>query len=288
MDTHQRNQTLDQGGYMGQLIVDEQRCKKDGICASECPLAIITLNDGNGFPELVPGGEQMCLACGHCVAVCPQGALSHDHVPVEACPAVDKDLVIDENQAVQFLRSRRSIRFFKDRSPDRATLQRLVEIARYAPTAGNGQRVEWIILTDRSRIRELAGMTVDWMRAILEKSPKSAAPYMPAIVGAWDMGFDAVLRDAPVLVVASAPGKDSNGMVDVTLALSYFELAAPKLGLGTCWAGLLEGALLSSEQLREGLGLPSGHPHHYPMMVGYPRSRYYRLPERKPPAITWK
>jgi len=131
-------------------------------------------------------------------------------------------------------------------------------------------------------------MTVDWMRNILEKTPQSAAPYIPIIVGAWDMGFDAVLRDAPVLVVASAPEEASSGMVDVTLALSYFELAAPKLGLGNCWAGLLEGALRSSSDIRGALGIPEGNPYHFPMMVGYPKSKYYRLPERKVPKITWK
>jgi nitroreductase len=230
----------------------------------------------------------MCLACGHCVAVCPHGALSHDQVPVEECPVIVKDLVIDADQAVQFLRSRRSIRFFKDEPPDKASLRRLIEIARYAPTAGNGQSVEWLVLTDRARIKEMAGMAVDWMRDVLEKAPQSAPPYMPVVVRAWDMGFDSVFRDAPVLVVASAPEEDGNGMVDVTLALCYFDLAAPTLGLGTCWAGLLQGALLSSPAAREALGLPGGHTHHYPMMVGYPKPRYYRLPQRKTPRITWK
>ena len=37
-------------------------------------------------------------------------------------------------------------------------------------------------------------------------------------------------------------------MVDVTLALSYFDLTAPKLGLGTCWAGIVEGALRHPRQ----------------------------------------
>jgi len=273
---------------MGQLIVDEDKCRKDGICAGECPIAIIKLKDNDGFPELVPGGEQMCLVCGHCVAVCPHGALSHDQVKAEDCPVIDEDLVINESQAVQFLRSRRSIRFFKDESPDRATLQRLIEIARYAPTASNAQLLKWIVLTDRAMIKEIAGMTVDWMRNILEKTPQAAAPYMPVIVGAWDMGFDAVLREAPVLVVASAPEEGSNGMVDVTLALSYFELAAPKVGLGTCWAGLLEGAILSSVDVREAIGIPQRHPYYYSLMVGYPKSKYYRLPERKVPKINWK
>jgi nitroreductase/NAD-dependent dihydropyrimidine dehydrogenase PreA subunit len=273
---------------MGLLIVDENKCKKDGICAAECPMAIIKLKKGEEFPELVPGGEEFCLVCGHCVAVCPNGALSHEQVPVEECTAIDKELAIDEKQAVQFLRSRRSIRFFKDEPPNKEKLQRLIEIARYAPTAGNGQLVEWLVLTDQAKIKEMAGIAVDWMRKVLEKTPQYAPPYMPVVVSSWDMGFDAVLRDAPALVVASAPKEASNGMVDVTLALSYFELAAPKLGLGTCWAGLLQGALLSSSAAREALGLPEGHPYHYPMMVGYPKSKYYRLPQRKTPKITWK
>jgi nitroreductase/NAD-dependent dihydropyrimidine dehydrogenase PreA subunit len=273
---------------MGQLIVDENKCKRDGICASECPMAIIKLKDGDGFPELVHRGEQMCLVCGHCVAVCPHGALSHDQVPIEECPVIDKELIINEHQAVQFLRSRRSIRFFKDKSPNRATLQRLINIARYAPTAGNGQLVQWLVLTDPARIKEMAGIAVDWMRTVLGKAPQSAPPYMPVVVDAWDKGFDSVLRNAPVVVVASAPKEASNGMVDVTLALSYFELAAPVLGLGTCWAGLLEGALLSSKAARRAIGLPDGHPHHYPMMVGYPKTKYYRLPQRKTPKISWK
>ncbi len=270
------------------LIVDETKCKRDGFCAADCPMGIIKLKDGDGFPIMVPGGEKICLVCGHCVAVCPYGALSLDRIPQDACPVIDKNLVIDEDRAVQFLRSRRSIRFFKEEKPDRDKIQRLIEIARYAPTAGNRQVLEWIVLTDPVEIKKLAGLTVDWMRRVLENAPQSAPPYMAVVVSAWEKGFDAVLRNAPALVVASAPKEDSNGMVDVTLALSYFELAAPTMGLGTCWAGLLEGALLSSAAARETLSLPEGRPYHYPMMVGYPKSRYYRLPERKAPKITWR
>ena len=85
---------------MGLLKVDESKCKKDGICASECPTAIIRLRDENSFPAIIAGGEQSCLICGHCVAVCPHGALSHSRVPIETCPPVEKDLVLNEKQAV--------------------------------------------------------------------------------------------------------------------------------------------------------------------------------------------
>ena len=87
--------------------------------------------------------------------------------------------------------------------------------------------------------------------------------------------------------MAMAPEQDRNGLVDVTLALSYLELAAMGYGLGTCWAGLLQGAMTSFPALKEVVGIPPGYPHHYPMMIGYAKVRYFRLPERKAPRIHW-
>jgi ferredoxin len=75
---------------MSLLIVDENKCKQDDICVRDCPTAIIRLKDKESVPELVPGGEPICLGCGHCVAVCPHGALSHKVVPLQDCPSIQK------------------------------------------------------------------------------------------------------------------------------------------------------------------------------------------------------
>jgi len=274
---------------MGLLKIDEGKCKKDGICVRDCPPAVIRLSEGSGFPEMVPGGESICTLCGHCVAVCPHGALSHEGIPIELSPPIDEKLVIDEAQAVQFLRSRRSIRLYQDKPVEREKIRRLIEVARYAPTAGNSQSVEWLVLTERSRIREIAALTAEWLRELLRGNPRVAAasPYMPRSLAAWDSGYDSILRNAPVLIAASAPKEAMNGLVDLTLALSYLDLLAPTMGLGTCWAGLLQGALLSSPPVKAALGIPGGHPHHYPMMLGYPVLKHHRLPERKSPRITF-
>jgi nitroreductase/NAD-dependent dihydropyrimidine dehydrogenase PreA subunit len=273
---------------MGFLRIDESKCKKDGICVAECPNLIIRLKDENSVPAIVSGGEEACLICGHCVAVCPHGALSHTRVPLETCPSVEKSLVLDEKQAVQFLRSRRSIRVYKDKAVEKEKIQKLIEIARYAPTGSNSQLVKWHVVTDKEKMRVLSGATVEWMRDVVAgKTKRTPLPYMPTVIAAWEAGLDAVLRNAPALVVAYAPKEASNGMVDLTLTLSYFELVAPTVGLGTCWAGMLQGALLSSPELKKTLGLPAEYPHHYPMMLGYPKFKYHRLPERKPPKITW-
>lgn len=253
-------------------------------------MTIIRLQEGNGYPDTVPEGESVCNRCGHCVAVCPHGALSHTKIPIEDCPTIKKKLSINEKQAVQFLRSRRSIRFYKDKPVEKEKIQRLIEVARYAPTGGNSQLVEWLVLRDKSKINKIASLTINWIRQVLKEDPQGVvrAPYLPLIVKAWEAGYDSVLRNAPVLVVASTRVEVINGMVDLTLALSYLDLVAPTMGLGTCWAGLLQGALLSSPSLKEILGIPEQHPRHYPMMLGYPRVKYYRLPGRKPPKITFK
>jgi len=198
-------------------------------------------------------------------------------------------LSITSDQAVQFLRSRRSIRYFRNKPVEKNTLQQLIEIARYAPTGSNTQLVRWTVFTDVGQIQDIAAMIIDWVKTVLEKDPQPAnAPYMPVLAAAWDLGYDAVLRHAPALIVASAPKEATNGMVDLTLALSYLDLVAPTFGLGTCWAGLLQGAMRSRPEIKSAAGISEHYPYHYPMMIGYPKTKYYRLPERKPPRIEWK
>ena len=190
---------------------------------------------------------------------------------------------------MQFLRSRRSIRFFKEKPVKKEVVQEIIEIARYAPSASNTQPVEWIVFTDKDKIRDLARLTIEWMRNALQEAPPNRFPsYLPLIVAGWDMGYDAVLRNAPGLIVASAPKTVQSGMVDVSLAMSYLDLVAPTMGLGTCWAGLLQNGMKAWLPIREAIGLPENHVHYFPMMLGYPKSQYYRLPERRPPKIKWK
>ena len=273
---------------MSLLIIDQEKCKKDEFCIRECPAAIIRLSDGDGFPELVEGGEEGCIRCGHCVAACPHGALSHADVPIESSPEIRDELNITEAQAEQFLRSRRSVRVFKDKPVEKDKIQKLIEMARYAPTGGNSQAIEWVAGTDEARIKKIAGLTVEWVRE-LAKDPAvvAASPYLPMVVAAWDAGFDSVLRNAPAIIVASASGEIMTGQVDVTIAMTYLDLMAPALGLGTCWAGLLQGALTNLPSLKAEVGMPSDHPHHYPMMLGYNNIKYFRVPERKTPKIVF-
>jgi nitroreductase/NAD-dependent dihydropyrimidine dehydrogenase PreA subunit len=274
---------------MAFLTIDENKCKQDGICAAECPRRIITQKDDQSFPQVAKADEARCMTCGHCVAVCPHGALSVAGVDLEDCPAINQDLVLSWGQAEQFLRSRRSIRLFKDKPMDRQTLQQLIETARYAPTASNAQNLQWTVIEGRDKLEPLSRETISWMERVIAAQPDSpAADYFRPVVAGWATGYDGILRTARTLIVPSAPKENANGLVDLSIALSYLELAALPLGVGTCWAGLLRAAMLATPQLAESMGLPEGHTWYYPLMIGYPKFKYHRLPQRKAPVIHWK
>lgn len=273
---------------MGLLRVDKEKCKQDGLCAVDCPSGVIRFEGPGHFPELKHNGEEACLRCGHCVAVCPHGAMDHAEVPLAACPPIDPALTISREQAEQFLRSRRSVRQFKSRPVAREDLQRIIEIARHAPTASNAQLVRWLVINDAERLRGIAAQVIDWLRGQLNDPTAPMASYAPRLVKAWEKGADSILRSAPCLVIAMVPGDSRFGMVDLTLALAYLELAAPQYGLGTCWAGLLQGALASLPALKRQVEIPPECPFFYPLMIGYSAVRYHRLPRRKEPPITWR
>jgi nitroreductase/ferredoxin len=270
---------------MKPLVIDQDKCNSCGICAEECPLII--MREGEDLPDMIPGGDVACVKCGHCMAVCPTGALNHALLPRETFAPVKKELMINEQQVVQFLRSRRSIRRYLDKPVEKEKIRRLIKIARYAPTGGNAQMVEWVVSIDRNKIHDLTGAVVDWVRQGMQNKEPGFPAYMGMFVQSWDAGIDTVFWSAPALVIAVAPKEANTGMADLTIALTYFELAAQTMGLGTCWAGLFQRALCASPKARDISGIPEGYPHYYPMMFGYPKSRYFCLPERKTPKIKW-
>lgn len=273
---------------MNLFEVNPQTCNKDGICAANCPMGIIEMKKGE-YPIPTADAEDLCLRCGHCVAICPTASFSHREMPMEECPSIQEELRLSIAQCEQFLRARRSIRRYKKQPVPKDELQKLIELARYAPTGHNSQSVEWLVLGNRDELKHLAKITIDWMRWILENMPEIASPlHLDRIVHRGDEGNDSILRGAPNLIIAYASKDDPIAQTSSTIALSYLELAATSMGLGCCWAGFFNAAAATFPPMIEALRLPEDHKCTGAMMVGYPKFRYHRLPLRKPPQITWR
>jgi nitroreductase len=207
----------------------------------------------------------------------------------DACPPVQKELLLSPAQVEHALRSRRSIRTYRKKPVERETITKLIDIARYAPSGHNSQPVRWHIIYDREVVSELAGHVADWMRSLLKEQYEFAVSlHMDRVVAGWDAGMDPICRNAPHVIVTHAPKDDRAAPAACTIALSYLDLAAPSFGLGACWAGYFNAAATMWSPMQEALGLPKGDTCFGSMMIGYPKYAYHRLPLRNEPHITWR
>ena len=167
-------------------------------------------------------------------------------------------------------------------------MRRLVNIARFAPTASNSQGISYRVVDDRALLDKTVEMTIDWM----EKTVQAGGGYhksFPRYVRAFrETGHDGIFRNAPSLVAASALATLKSGRDNTVFSLAYLELFAGSMGLGSCWAGLFElYAAANQEQVNGLLGIHPGHVLTGAVMVGYPRHRYHKLVDRDPLNITW-
>ncbi|HRU80373.1 MAG TPA: nitroreductase family protein [Methanolinea sp.] len=271
---------------MATIHVNPDSCTRCGICAIVCPMGIVSAPGEQTLPGVPDAASALCIRCGHCEAYCPAQALllcdradEKVWIPQGAGSVNPQDLGI-------YMRKRRSVRNYRDDPVPAEKVREVLDIARYAATGGCGQPVEWTVVLDRARVRRIAELTIEWLKT-LRDSDHPMRGVIPVLVGAWESGRDVICRDAPHLLFAHIPEENPVAFIDAVIALTYFDIAAPAHGIGTCWAGFVAMAAAAHAPLRKEINLPAGRKVAYAMMFGYPRYAVYGIPPRKPLAVTW-
>jgi nitroreductase len=155
------------------------------------------------------------------------------------------------------IRSRRNVREFDDRPLPAGDLDRILEAGRRSPSSQNWQPWDFVVVTDRRQLGELAKV---WQ-------------------GAWHVANSA----ATVGFVAPIPDDDMHRdwtQYDLGQATMMMMLAATDLGVGTA-----HGAVTDQDKARDVLGLPADHFLAYVLSLGYPKGRPLRPiehPDRRP------
>ena len=207
--------------------------------------------------------------------------------PQRACVG-DRTLKISWEQAEQYLKGRRSVRFFKDEPVPEVLLARILSATEYAPSGHNARPTRWSVATSRDKVAELTEVIVNWMRLEADReSPVAARYHLAGIVRAWDNGVDLICRNAPALAVAYGPEAGVMPREDGVIAVTYLDLAANAAGLGGCWCGYLMAAAAHDPELRSVLGMPDDGVVYGALMLGKPARRYRSIPPRPEPDIQW-
>ena len=270
------------------IKADHELCLRCGSCTKVCPVGLITRDDEK-YPLPIAGAAELCIDCGHCVAVCPAGAMNQRKMQPAECDLVDKNLSISWKQAKQFLRARRSIRSYVKKSVGRENILQLLDVARWAPNGGNRQVVRWLVINDPAEVHRIAVMTMDWIKSVKDANPVLyQTANMKIFVEPWEAGNDSISRGAPCVVQAYAPKDERSAAPSATIAIAHIQLAAPALGLGTVFTGIINTACQSYPPLIEAMGLPEGCIPYGTFVIGYPAEMYRRIPKRKPVDVTWR
>jgi len=152
---------------------------------------------------------------------------------------------------LEFLLTRRSIRQFKpDPVPDDLILK-VLDLARYAPSAGNRQPWVFVVVKDPEVRGKLASLR------------SGAAPLARAPVG--------------IVVACDRSTSQLSYQVDCACVTMYIMLAAHALGLGTVWIQ----ALANTEEIQKLVGLPENYVPVAIVALGYPAEKPQPRP-RKP------
>ena len=138
------------GEPMNYFIVDTELCRKDGICAKVCPIQIIDGNVGE-YPSMSLHKVRVCIGCGQCMAFCPANACSAPGLSSQDSRPLRRDQLPSAEQVEELVFSRRSVRNFKNKPVPRELLHRILDGARFAPTAKNTQELRWIVLETREQ-----------------------------------------------------------------------------------------------------------------------------------------
>jgi nitroreductase len=226
------------------------------------------MNDEN-LPEMKH--EDRCMKCQHCMAVCPAGALSFNGKnPADSEKVGYKDLL-------SLIKSRKSIRQYKEDEISEETFEQLKEMLPYIPTGCNSHALHFSIVEKREVmdfIREKTRKAL--VKALSFKIMSPLAKKFAYYKNALEKGEDVVYRKAPHMVVVSSPISAPCAPVDPIIALSYLELYAQHLGLGTCWCGYAAMCIKFMPELCDILEIPAGYTPVYAMLLGIPAVNYQR------------
>lgn len=129
-----------------------------------------------------------------------------------SCGNTQKQNDMQTNETLEVLKTRRSIRAYRDEMPDKSLIDRIIEAGTYAPT-GKGRQSPIIVAVTNKAVRDRL-----------------------SLLNARIMGADTdPFYGAPVVLIVLAERQSPHRVYDGSLVMGNLMNAAHAVGLGSCW-----------------------------------------------------
>lgn len=280
------------------VYIDDSRCNGCGLCVEVCKDYGLTLRDGKAStaPKPIFG----CIACGHCMAVCPLEAIKVNGrclAPQDLFELPTFDETACYGMLLSLLQQRRSIREFKDTPVESILLEKVLEAAKTAPMGLPPSDVNIVIFSSKEKVRdftvdfcnyleEIRWFVSDWFLTLMspfwgktndEMFRGFIRPCFKAFTASMRKGENIVTYDAPVAMYFY--GSPYTDPADPLIAATYAMLAAESLGLGTCMLGSIHPMIQfggKARKIREKYGIKYKSREGVFVIMGYPRVKYQK------------
>jgi nitroreductase len=271
----------------------------------------ITGTDEKGNIICVEENSDICIYCCHCVTVCPTQAIKLNAIedkeklewiheygvvpfslsPAECIPSMRHNLPkVEKIEAL--IKSRRMTRTFTDELVDKNTIGHIFgDVLKYAPSGHNTRGFNARIVEGREKIEKLTSLTCDCLKQMMKDGGlhKFDRKVFEKIIYAWENeGIDRVMRSAKQLVVIDCKTSIVPANPAVLVLLTYFEMLANTMGIGTVWAGYFMVAASFYKPIKEFLDVPDDNTIYGAMMFGHKGCEYDLIPKRPDINIIYK
>jgi len=185
---------------------------------------------------------------------------------------------------IEIIKTRRCIREYKEDQIPNEDIKFLIDCAGYAPSGLNMQPWAFLVIKNKDKILKLSETCKKSMIPLLEgmkNTSKTAEEYLSFLKTKGSNMF----FGAPVLVIILGNRNAPTAVYDCAMAAQTMMLAAQSMGIGSCWIGAAQRALMDEKLLRE-IGAPEGYIHVAPLIFGYPKGET-KMPDRIEPKVVW-
>lgn len=238
------------------ISINKEACSGCGLCVTVCKSFCLSIEDKTA----VTRSDSLfgCMGCGHCMAVCLTGAIivtGREISSQDLFELPEKDAMTGFESLLALLQQRRSVREFKNRDVEPATVEKILTAARTSPMGLPPSDVNVLILSGREKTRAFAQDFSEYLKSIRYMSSDFfialmrpfwgkennelfkgfIKPLFKAYIDETDKGNNHINYDAPLLMYFY--GSPYCDPADPVVAATYAMIAGESLGLGTCMLG---------------------------------------------------